>query len=639
MTLPTPGGNCTVNLVIHWQDATGTHQWEPLHHPDADAGSAGVTARNAVMECRVTTRREDEYVILEHSLRMDVAARLVECVWHAATGLPDDAVLWHMTYDVWGRPGVTSARARPGHRPFWRAALMNPHTGRGHVCSYKLPARWMHTFSAAAGGFRIESRIDADVAAGGEWHNDVMALAFDVPMVHEPGGGRGLASSLAGPLSFHISRRHADDAAAHGAWNSWDYYKLDVRADDVRENLEAIKADETLRRFVKYIVVDDGWQTLDGEWEANDKFPGGMAALAAEIRAAGFVPGMWSAPFFINCNTKLFASHPEWCVQKGGAPYSPLRDMGCTGLWGDRYYLDPTHPAVHRHVRRMYEKFHGWGMRYFKTDFLSNPFKAAHDRDEADRGEALRFHDASGGLHQPHRQCMEGIRGVIGPESFWLGCGSIWATGAGLMDASRMSSDIAIYWPEIRTCAYSVFWNSHAHGALWLNDPDFLVVRGRDTSKPGMLDVPPEGTKPYSPDAPQSGPVFSVDEARTWAACVILSGGLVTLSDRIAGLNDEGMRIARTVCRLAGGPAARPLEFGRPLPRCAMKNGRTTLLACINWDETPAPALPRSCAAGVPDAAWTDAWTGRSFSTQQLSRHLLQPHCCLLLHTHSASLP
>ena len=54
----------------------------------------------------------------------------------------------------------------------------------------------------------------------------------------------------------------------------------------------------------RYVQIDDGWQgeTKEGrhgsrDWTTVDKaFPGGMAALAARIRALGFVPGIWIAP-------------------------------------------------------------------------------------------------------------------------------------------------------------------------------------------------------------------------------------------------------------------------------------------------------------------------------------------------------
>ena len=611
--------------VLRWHDGARKRSWTLRHTLAPADGTARFVCRGAKgqFESVVTISVEGEFALLDHEVHargLAAPVRLLSCAWNVAAA-PGNTHVWSIGFDVWPRPEIRPLSAKPAWMPHWRAALINPASGRGDVFSYRLPARWLHRMHERTNALKLETVIHSSLAPGGTWRDDTLALARDA----EAG------TALAGPPSFHVCRVPLNAARNHGAWNSWDYYRLDVTADNIRENIEAISANATLRRFVKYIVIDDGWQDLDGDWNANANFPGGMAAIAQAITAAGFVPGLWAAPLFINCNTKLFKQHPEWCVQKNGQPHSTLRDIGCTGVWGDRFYLDPTRPEVCEHVRRMYAKLHAWGFRYFKTDFLSSPYKAAHGSQDPDLADKLQYHDLSQGFIIPHRRCMEALRAAIGAESFWLGCGSVWATGAGLMDGSRNSGDIAIYWGNVTTCAASAFWNRHIHGRLWLNDPDFLVVRGRDTSKPGLLDVPAEGTKPFDPAVPDSGPTLSLDEARVWASCVILSGGLVTFSDRIAGLNEAGIEILEKTCGVAGGPAPRPLEFGRKLPRWVVRDAAPMLLGCFNWDEAEAPACEPQILALLPDARWTEVWTERQFRTRRLCETMLQPHSALLL--------
>jgi hypothetical protein len=59
-------------------------------------------------------------------------------------------------------------------------------------------------------------------------------------------------------------------------------------------------------------------------------FPRGMKWLADEIRNAGFVPGIWVAPFAANENSQLAREHPEFLLRNAaGAP------GGAGGTGGD----------------------------------------------------------------------------------------------------------------------------------------------------------------------------------------------------------------------------------------------------------------------------------------------------------------
>ncbi|MDO8755168.1 MAG: alpha-galactosidase, partial [Anaerolineales bacterium] len=44
------------------------------------------------------------------------------------------------------------------------------------------------------------------------------------------------------------------------------------------------------------LQVDDGWQAGIGDWEANQKFPSGMNALADKIKSTSRRAGLWLAP-------------------------------------------------------------------------------------------------------------------------------------------------------------------------------------------------------------------------------------------------------------------------------------------------------------------------------------------------------
>ena len=54
------------------------------------------------------------------------------------------------------------------------------------------------------------------------------------------------------------------------------------------------------------LQVDDGWQMDIGDWEANQKFPSGMNALAEKIKSTGRRAGLWLAPLIATKSSQLF---------------------------------------------------------------------------------------------------------------------------------------------------------------------------------------------------------------------------------------------------------------------------------------------------------------------------------------------
>lgn len=532
-----------------------------------------------------------------------------------------DLRCWGLPYDTWGRQIVGTAVACQGEAaPWWRSVWHRP-AGDALAVAWHLPADWLHRATWSEGILHLETILDCVPATGELLRLDRLAIH---PAIAPHLG-------LVGAPGMRVSRRRAAEAADHGAWSSWDYHRLAVDAAGIREHLAFLAERPVLRQHVRYIVIDDGWQTGTGDWEVAGNFPEGMAGIARWITAAGFVPGIWSAPFFADLHSRVAQEHPDWLVRKHGLPYAPFAELGCTPPWGDRGYLDPTHPAVADHIFQLYRRIRSWGYRYFKTDFLVNPFRATFSSRHPDLAGVLRFHDRGAGLHRGHRRCMQAIRAAIGEESFWLGCGAVWSTGAGLLDAARTSGDIDTSWPAARHCAESVLRCGPMHGELWLNDPDFLVVRGPSTSS--RMFAPAEGLAGWrSASHGRTTPGFTPDEARTWATCVALGGGVVVLSDGLPQLNAEGLGILETACRLAGGTAARPVDLDADRPSVLLaERAAGPLLAVINWQDAPATACPASLLPLLPQRTWTDAWTGRPHATGDLPGIVLPAHSSLLL--------
>ena len=124
-----------------------------------------------------------------------------------------------------------------------------------------------------------------------------------------------------------------------------------------------------------------------GDWlEVKPQFPRGMAPLLADIAAAGFVPGLWIAPFMVGNRSRLYRDHPDWVVRERDRPTSRW-SMTFYGefRWHKRseeyYVLDVTHPEAEAYIRGVFRTWAAdWGCRYFKTDFMHSASEFGPDR-------------------------------------------------------------------------------------------------------------------------------------------------------------------------------------------------------------------------------------------------------------------
>ncbi len=175
--------------------------------------------------------------------------------------------------------------------------------------------------------------------------------------------------------------------------------------------------------------VDDGWQASLGDWEANAKFPSGMAALAGRIRAAGYLPGLWLAPLVVSPHSSLFRDHPEWLLRDARG------ELVCAGHnWGDDFYaLDVTRPGVQKWLAECIQQARGWGYAYLKLDFL---YAAALP--------GVRYQKLPGEVAL--RKGLEIVRQAAGDETYILTCGMPVLASLGLADGLRVGPDVAPFW-------------------------------------------------------------------------------------------------------------------------------------------------------------------------------------------------
>lgn len=321
-------------------------------------------------------------------------------------------------------------------------------------------------------------------------------------------------------------------------WCSWYQYFHRVTEADVRANLARVSASDW--PFAVF-QLDDGYQRAIGDWLLpNERFPGGLEALADSVRRKGPEPGIWLAPFLAAPDSSLLARHPDWtATHRSGRPLVG----SVNAAWGGPVLvLDTTRPEVLAHLEATAGALVAMGYRYLKLDFTYAPAAPG------------RYADPSRTPAQRVRAGMEAIRRGAGERTFLLGCGLPLGAGIGVVDGMRIGPDVAPWWgprdafpgyadaaPSTLNAWRSTLVRSAFHRRLWLNDPDCLMLRTADTD-------------------------LTREAVRAWALAVGQSGGMALVSDDLALLDAEARGLLSEVIDL-GLRADRAARTGPP-PRC-----------------------------------------------------------------------
>lgn len=396
-------------------------------------------------------------------------------------------------------------------------------------------------------------------------------------------------------------------------WNSWDYYFRTVSLDDVIENMEAIRKDPELSDTIKYIVTDDGWSHNWGEWQPNYRFPGGLERLVREIESRGFIPGIWTAPLQIEALSYPAMRTPEILIKDQYG--DPLPSDA-----GGHFLVDPTSPDGQAFLRDLFTRLYNIGFRLFKVDYVRSLLNVN------------RFYKEDTGPYEALRELFRIIRSCV-KDSHIIGCSLPEECGPGIADSGRISVDIHNHWSHVEWVTDSILQNYWLHKKIWVNDPDFLIVRGQDTSIEKETNVTNPGANNPNPIGLAKrwryGPVFNEDEARTWTNIVIMSGGNVFLGDRISMLNNKGLALIKKALNPTG-VAAQPLDLGDDLrPYFWLQDlGDTFRLLMVNWKDTVYELSFDFLSYNLPaPKQLADYWNKKSYETVNGKLVLsLKPH-------------
>ncbi len=349
------------------------------------------------------------------------------------------------------------------------------------------------------------------------------------------------------------------------AWSSWGHYLEAIDAATIDVNVELLSSRPTSFGPVEVVSIDEGWeQKLGGRrpnttWTADSNF-GSIGDVIGAIHATGRRAGVWLAPFVVNEGAKLAIEHPDWLVKdEHGAPKRYAIGKGV-------FALDPSHPGAQVHLTETIHRLTvEWGVRYLKLDFLRCVVSPEPDHPEHGVGCRRRFFSGATSV-EAYRVGLEVIRRAAARDTHIMTCGDPLGPSIGLTDSRRVGHDISPFWggdlngivASARNVAANYFWT----GAVWHNDPDFVLVDGEP------------------------------NEVRVWATIVALSGGDTVLSANLPRLVPWQEDVLRKIIPPTG-VAARPLDlfesdppvlWHRPVNAAA---DTWHLVAFFNWEMHP----------------------------------------------------
>jgi alpha-galactosidase len=143
-------------------------------------------------------------------------------------------------------------------------------------------------------------------------------------------------------------------------WCAWGYER-DFTMDQIYNTFPKVK-----ELGYKWVVLDDGWQTAEGDWYLNkEKFPRGeldMKEFVDRIHAEGLKAKLWWAPLALDPGTDLIKNHPDYLlINKDGT----TQDIS----WWDAYYLCPAYEEVKEYTKELVIKIiQSWGFDGLKID-------------------------------------------------------------------------------------------------------------------------------------------------------------------------------------------------------------------------------------------------------------------------------
>ncbi|MBR9999650.1 MAG: alpha-galactosidase [Cyclobacteriaceae bacterium] len=144
-------------------------------------------------------------------------------------------------------------------------------------------------------------------------------------------------------------------------YNTWNPFRINIDESLIRELTDALE--ET---GVEYLIIDDGWQDHNGDWNVNkDKFPKGLKPVTDYIRKKGMKPGLWISLTIAEKESRAFQKYREYAVTDASGTPANLHGWSNNLEILTMKIASPWYDHIKNKMRNLVMDY---GIRYFKID-------------------------------------------------------------------------------------------------------------------------------------------------------------------------------------------------------------------------------------------------------------------------------
>ncbi|MCW5579765.1 MAG: alpha-galactosidase [Luteimonas sp.] len=157
-----------------------------------------------------------------------------------------------------------------------------------------------------------------------------------------------------------IAAQPVPESAFAPIWCAWGYER-DFSTKQVLDTLPKVR-----EMGLEWAVLDDGWQTNEGDWALDPrKFPRGdadMRDFVAAIRAQGLRPRLWLAPLAADPGSDVLHEHPDMLLLDEWGSFQKV------SWWNALTQCPAYQPTVDYYVALVKKIIGDWGFEGLKLD-------------------------------------------------------------------------------------------------------------------------------------------------------------------------------------------------------------------------------------------------------------------------------
>ena len=347
------------------------------------------------------------------------------------------------------------------------------------------------------------------LALGFDFDTNAYTLAFTGKKIYFE-LKRGMFGDLYG-IPYKAINKKSTFPTPPAGWMTWYAVKFDASEQVILDNA-AIMRDKLYDFGADVLWVDWEWQHAELSKEGPrgvdeftpfaDRYPNGLAYLAARLSGMGLVPALWVGFTHEPGETEFIDKHPETVL------YDHV-------FWYGRYTFDYSHPTWRQeYLIPAAKQVPAMGYRALKWDCLPTGLSTGdicHEKMYGKQGPWRAMHET-----------VEIVRDVVGEDFYMMSCSGesdrsvLFA--ADVFDGARIGGDV-FTWQAFETTAERLCHLYSLHNTVLYCDPDNVIIR--DEYNAGAL------------------------EKRARVALVSLLGLPVTIGDDLRVLPDEDVEYYR----------------------------------------------------------------------------------------------